>query len=156
MRNRVITIVMLLFCMLALIACGTGGTSPNIQNQTPEPTQTQAQMQTNDNAESSYRRISAEDAYQMMQDADEYILLDVRTEEEYRTQRIEGAVLLSFDEIRDRVETKIPDKNMLILLYCRSGNRSQIAANELIELGYTNVYDFGGIETDWVYETISG
>jgi len=91
----------------------------------------------------------------MMQDTDDYILLDVRTEEEFKEKRIEGAILIPHDEIRDRAETELPDKNAVILVYCRSGNRSKIAASELCEMGYTNIYEFGGINY-WPYETVSG
>lgn len=100
-----------------------------------------------------YRKISAAEAYQKMIEEDA-IILDVRTEEEYREIRIAGAVLVPDYEINSRADSLLPDKNALILVYCRSGRRSENAANELLSLGYTNVYDFGGI-IDWTYETIS-
>ena len=100
-----------------------------------------------------YRKISAAEAKEMMNG--EYILLDVRTEEEFKEERIEGAILIPDYEIGERVETELPDKDALILVYCRSGRRSALAANELAEIGYTNVYDFGGI-IDWPYDTVSG
>jgi len=105
------------------------------------------------NAEPSSTRISGEEAHRMMQGSDSFILLDVRTYEEYRERRIEGAVLIPHNEIASRAVNELPDKNMLILVYCRTGRRSEIAANELIAMGFTNVYDFGGIETDWPFET---
>lgn len=101
--------------------------------------------------QAEYRSISAEEAEGMM--VGEYILLDVRTEEEYRQERIDGAILIPDTEIAERAETELPDKGALILVYCRSGRRSELAAKELINQGYTNVYDFGGI-IDWPYETI--
>ena len=70
-------------------------------------------------------------------------------------QRLEGAILIPDYEIRIRAEKELPDKNAIILIYCRSGRRSELAAVELVNLGYTNVYDFGGI-IDWPYETVSG
>jgi len=100
-----------------------------------------------------YSKISAEGAYQMMQDTKEYILLDVRTQEEFNTEHIEGAALIPFDEVGDRAGVEIPDKNALILVYCRSGRRSEAAAQELVEMGYTSVYDFGGI-LDWPFDTV--
>jgi len=106
-------------------------------------------------ASSSYQKISAGDAYQMMQDTDEYILLDVRTDDEYKQGHIEGAVLIPDYEIGNRAATELPDKNAVILIYCRSGRRSANAVGELIVMGYTNVYDFGGIN-DWPYETAGG
>ena len=91
----------------------------------------------------------------MMAESDDYILLDVRTEEEYREQRIDGSVLIPNDEISIRAEAELPDKDAAILVYCRSGRRSASAAAELAALGYTNIYDFGGIQS-WPYETVSG
>jgi len=90
----------------------------------------------------------------MMQDTKEYILLDVRTEGEFVNEHIEGAILIPDNEIGERATDELPDKNALILIYCRSGRRSEAAARELVEMGYTNVYDFGGI-LDWPFETIS-
>ena len=102
-----------------------------------------------------YRRITAEEAHEMMAQSASYVLLDVRTEEEYREKRIDGATLIPNDEIKSRAAAELPDKGQLILIYCRSGNRSASAAKALVELGYSNVYDFGGIG-DWLYGTVSG
>lgn len=102
-----------------------------------------------------YRKITAEEARLMMEDNENFILLDVRSEEEFKENRIKGAVLIPYTEITERIETEFSDKNALILVYCRSGRRSAIAANELVLLGYTNVYDFGGI-IEWPYEAVSG
>lgn len=101
-----------------------------------------------------YHRITDEEARDMMMSEESFILLDVRTEEEYKEKRIAGAVLIPDYAITDRAETDLPDKNILILVYCRSGRRSENATKELVDMGYTNVYDFGGIN-DWEYETIS-
>jgi len=87
-------------------------------------------------------------------DAD-IILLDVRTEEEFEQVRIPGAVLLPDVMIADSAFELLPDKESVILVYCRSGRRSENAAKELISMGYMNVYDFGGI-IDWTFETESG
>jgi len=104
--------------------------------------------------EAVYQRISAEDAYRMMQEIDEYILLDTRTDWEFAEVRIDGAILIPEHEIGDRAAAELPDKHVAILIYCRSGRRSEIAARELVAMGYTNVYDFGGI-VDWPYATVS-
>jgi rhodanese-related sulfurtransferase len=90
----------------------------------------------------------------MMESDEAFILLDVRTDEEYREKRIDGSVLIPDYEIGSRAEAELPDKDALILIYCRSGRRSANVANELIAMGYTNVYDFGGI-IDWFYETVN-
>jgi len=100
-----------------------------------------------------YRRISGEEAKQMMKNTEKYILLDVRTKEEYEIEHIEGTLLIPDYEIGSRAAAELPDKHALILIYCRSGRRSANVAHELIKMGYTNVYDFGGI-IDWQYETI--
>jgi rhodanese-related sulfurtransferase len=89
----------------------------------------------------------------MMQDTDEYVLLDVRRDDEYKEVHIEGADNIPDFEIGNRAEVELPDKEAIILVYCRSGRRSANASNELIGMGYTNVYDFGGI-IDWPYDTV--
>ena len=91
----------------------------------------------------------------MMNESKPYILLDVRTDEEFKEKRIDGAILIPNYEIKERAIAELPDKSILILIYCRSGRRSADAAKALIDMGYTNVYDFGGIN-DWPYDTVSG
>jgi len=102
-----------------------------------------------------YRKINAAEAKQMMDGGGDFILLDVRTDEEFLEKRIAGAVLIPDYEIAERALAELPDKDARILVYCRSGRRSALAAQDLLDLGYTNVYDFGGI-IDWPYETVSG
>lgn len=99
-----------------------------------------------------YIRISAEEAKTII-DSEDVIILDVRTQDEFDSGHIENAVLLPVTEITDNAEEVLPEKDAKILVYCRSGNRSATAARELIRMGYTNVYDFGGINT-WPYETV--
>lgn len=98
-----------------------------------------------------YHKITAEEARVMMDGAEEFILLDVRTEEEFQDQHIGGAILIPDYEISERAEAELPDKDALIFVYCRSGRRSADAANQLVSLGYANVFDFGGI-LNWPYE----
>ncbi len=100
-----------------------------------------------------YIRISAEEAKKLMDESENYIILDVRTEQEFKDGHIEGAILLPSNEILTKAEELLPDKNQLILIYCRSGNRSATATLNLIKLGYTNAIDFGGI-LDWTYGTV--
>ena len=95
--------------------------------------------------------ITAAEAKQIMDSEKGYIVLDVRTQEEYDEGHIPGAVLISHTEIEERAEEVLADKNQLILVYCRSGRRSKMAAEILVELGYTNIREFGGI-IDWPYE----
>ncbi len=101
-----------------------------------------------------YHKISAADAKARLDSGDELILLDVRTKEEYDAGHIAGAVLLPNETILDSQPDVLPDLNAEILIYCRSGNRSAQAANKLVAMGYTNVYDFGGI-IDWPYEVVT-
>ena len=98
-----------------------------------------------------YVNITAAEAKQIMDTEEGYIILDVRTQEEYDQGHIPGAIVISHEEIAEKAEEVLPDKNQLILVYCRSGRRSKIAAEALVELGYTNIREFGGI-IDWPYE----
>lgn len=103
----------------------------------------------------TYRKITPATANRMMLEENDFVLLDVRTTGEFNTRRIEGAILIPDNEIRRRAGNELPDKNILIFVYCQGGVRSERAARELVRMGYTNVYDFGGINS-WVYGTISG
>ena len=98
-----------------------------------------------------YVNITAEEAKQIMDTEEGYIILDVRTQEEYDQGHIPGAMLIPDTEIKARAEEVLTDKDQLILVYCRSGRRSKLAAEALVELGYTNIKEFGGI-IDWPYE----
>jgi rhodanese-related sulfurtransferase len=102
-----------------------------------------------------WQTITAKEAYRMMGELDNYILLDVRTPAEFQETRIDGAVLIPDYESKDRAEVELPDKNVFIFVYCRSGRRSAQAAANLAALGYKNIYDFGGI-ISWPYKTVSG
>ena len=95
--------------------------------------------------------ITAEEAKEIMDSEEGYIILDVRTQEEYDQGHIPGAIVISHEKIEEKAEEVLTDKNQLILVYCRSGRRSKIAAEALAELGYTNIKEFGGI-IDWPYE----
>ena len=98
-----------------------------------------------------YVNITAEEAKRIMDSEEGYIILDVRAQEEYDESHIPGAILIPHTEIEARAEEVLTDKDQLILVYCRSGRRSKIAAEALVELGYTNIKEFGGI-IDWPYE----
>ena len=101
----------------------------------------------------TYDQISGAEAKTLMDSENGYIIIDARTQSEYDEGHIPGAILIPEYEIADRAENELPDKNQLILVYCRSGRRSKIAAEELVKLGYTNVKEFGGI-IDWEYEIV--
>ena len=100
----------------------------------------------------SYQQITQEEAKEMM-DTQEVMILDVREQDEYDSGHIPGAILLPVDTIdADTAAAVIPSKDSTVLIYCRSGNRSKAASSALADLGYTNIYEFGGINT-WPYET---
>ena len=124
--------VYLLLAVL-LTACGTG-------EKTNEETKAMA-----------YVNITAEEAKKIMDTQEGYVILDVREQDEFDEKHIPGAILIPYTEITEKAEGKLPDKDQLILVYCRSGRRSKIAAEALVELGYTNIKEFGGI-IDWPYE----
>lgn len=101
--------------------------------------------------ESVYMNITAEEAKALMESETGYIILDVREQDEYDAGHIPGAILIPYTRIEEEASEKLTDKDQLILVYCRSGRRSKIAADALVELGYTNIREFGGI-LDWPYE----
>lgn len=109
--------------------------------------------QAEENHKVTYMNITAEEAKELMDTETDYIILDVRTEDEYAGGHIPGAILIPDYEIEERAESELPDKEQLILVYCRSGRRSKLAAEALATLGYSNVREFGGI-IDWKYETV--
>ena len=123
--------IWILLAMMLLTACGQEKEDPQ---------------------EAIYMNITAQEAKEMMDSREGYIILDTRTQEEYNESHIPGAILIPYDEILEKAESMLKDKDQLILVYCRSGRRSKLAAADLQKLGYTNIYEFGGI-IDWPYET---
>ena len=101
-----------------------------------------------------YQKISPEEAKNIM-DTEEVVILDVRTDAEFAEYHIEGAILIPDTDLEALAPEKLPDKSQKILVYCRSGRRSEASARLLIQMGYTAIYDFGGI-IDWTYETVTG
>ena len=102
--------------------------------------------------ELSYEQISGEEAKQIIDSQSGYVIIDARTQAEYDSGHIKNAIMIPEYEISEKAAKMLPDKEQLILVYCRSGRRSKIAAQALVDLGYTNVKEFGGI-IDWKYET---
>ena len=98
-----------------------------------------------------YMNITAQEAKQIMDSEKDYVILDVRTQEEFDQGHIPGAILIPDFEIEVKAEQILQDKEQLILVYCRSGRRSKLAAEALVKLGYTNIREFGGI-IHWPYE----
>jgi len=106
-------------------------------------------------AEDPYRMVTMEEAIAMMEEESGYVILDVRTPEEFGDKHIPGAVNIPNETIGTEEIPELPDKDQLILVYCRSGNRSKQASAKLADLGYTNIVEFGGIN-DWPGEVVSG
>lgn len=110
---------------------------------------------TGNNQTNTYRQISMDEAGTMMGRESGYIILDVRRPDEYATGHIPNAINVPNENIGTDEISALPDKNQLIMVYCRSGRRSKEAAEKLVKLGYTNIVEFGGI-LDWKGETVSG
>ena len=130
MNDTILKLIPFVLCLVLLAGCNAASTK-----------------------EITYRRIHASEAISIMEEETGYIILDVRTQEEYDEGHIEGAVLIPDYEIAAKAESVLTDKDQLILVYCRSGRRSKLAAEELVKLGYTNVAEFGGI-IDWPGEVV--
>ena len=124
-------LILILLSLLFLTACG---------------------QDTENKQEAVYVNITSQQAKEIMDSQKDYIILDTRTQEEYDAEHIPGAILIPYDEILEKAEMVLADKDQLILVYCRSGRRSKLAAADLVKLGYTNIKEFGGI-IDWPYET---
>ena len=127
-KRRIVSIVAAMVFLLALSGCGAA-----------------------ENEGSVYMNINAEKAKEMMDGLEKFVLLDARSEEEFSEGHIPGAIVIPHDEISERAENEIPEKDVPVFVYCRSGRRSKIAAEALVSLGYSEVYEFGGI-IDWPYE----
>ena len=144
--KKVLCIISVLLCIL-LTACGNDS-SIGIIGGADGPTSIEVHEK---GGKAMYERITAEEAKKIMDSGEEHIILDTREQDEFDSGHIPGAILIPYTEIENKAEEMIPDKDELILVYCRSGRRSKIAAENLAKLGYTNVKEFGGI-IDWPYE----
>lgn len=142
--------VILLIC--SATACRAAETETESQIQETE-TEFQIQETETETKQVIYENITAAEAKEIMDTETGYVILDVRTEEEFAEGHIEGAILIPNDEIAEKAEGILTDKDQKILVYCRSGRRSKLAAEALLALGYTNVWEFGGI-IDWPYEIV--
>lgn len=102
-----------------------------------------------------YRQVDMNEAVEMMENEKDYIILDVRTEQEFEEQHIPNAINVPNGTIGTKEISELPDKEQLLMVYCRSGNRSKQASEKLVEIGYSNIVEFGGMK-DWPGETVSG
>ena len=144
--KKVLCIISILLC-IPLTACGNDS-SIGIIGGADGPTSI---IVSEKGEKAMYEQITAEEAKKIMDSGEEHIVLDTREQDEFDEGHIPGAILIPYTEIENKAEEMLPDKDKLILVYCRSGRRSKIAAESLSKLGYTNVKEFGGI-IDWPYE----
>ena len=144
--KKLLSIISILLCIL-LSSCGDA-TSIGIIGGADEPTSI---IVSEKGEKAMYEQITAEEAKKIMDSGEEHIILDTREQDEFDEGHIPGAILIPYTEIENKAEAMLPDKDKLILVYCRSGRRSKIAAESLSKLGYTNIKEFGGI-IDWTYE----
>lgn len=147
MKKKVI-VILALCGMMALSACSPQSTPSKSEDAG------QSSSSTAESEKTSFQTISADEAKKMM-DAGDVTVVDVRTEDEYAAAHIPGAVLVPVESIGETAPASLPDADAVLLVYCRSGNRSKTASEKLAGLGYTKVYDFGGIQ-DWTYGTEAG
>ena len=112
------------------------------------------QVMDGDGMLNSYKQISQEQAKEMMEKYDGHVVVDVRRQDEYDAGHIPGAILIPNESINKDQPEELPDPDQIILVYCRSGNRSKQAAQKLFDMGYRNIYEFGGI-TDWTGEIVT-
>lgn len=152
MKKVVYIIIAIMSLSFLLVGCGNS--SSDVQNNLDKVEQMEP-IETNLNKPSisSYVTISAEEAKTVMDGSSDYIILDVRNRDEYDEGHIANAVLLPVDNIEKEAGPVIGGKDKTVLVYCRSGNRSKMASAKLVELGYSDVRNFGGI-IDWPYEIV--
>ena len=161
--KKILPLLLLLALLLALTGCKSAAPTPPAAPAAAEPAvETPAEpaapgpaAETPTPKADTYRRISMQEAVEMMEKETGYVILDVRTRQEYDSGHIPGAILIPNETIGTDELPELPDKDQLILVYCRSGNRSRQASDKLVKLGYTNVVEFGGINS-WPGEVVAG
>ena len=134
---------------MMIIACGG-----NQENTTGNNSLQNNENNTDAQQAATYECISQEEAHALMEDGNDCIILDVRTQEEFDEKHILNAICIPNETIGTEPPAELPDKDQLILVYCRSGNRSKQASEKLAAMGYTNIKEFGGINT-WTGATVS-
>ena len=152
MLQRILLIAVIAVLSLQLSACQSTSENPDGKDTGAVSAGTNETM--NENQTGTYLRISMEEAVTMMQEESGYIILDVRRADEFAGGHIPGAINVANEDIGTAEIPELPDKDQLIMVYCRSGRRSKEASEKLASLGYTNIVEFGGI-LDWTGETVS-
>lgn len=149
--RKILSLLLVLCLSICIFAGCSSNKELNTSNNLDKAEKRDVVSTQNTSEQITFETISVEEAKRIMDTQNDYVILDVREYDEYNTGHIKNAKLLPVGEIFSRADEVIPNKNQLILVYCRSGNRSRKAASELSSLGYTNVKNFGGI-LDWHYE----
>ena len=139
--NKFFILILLVIAVIAFVSFATGCASPPA---------TKSGMPATTASGGTYQKITPATVKERLDKGEKLIVVDVRTQDEYASGHIAKSLLLPYDEIEKKAANLLPDKSGAIIVYCRSGNRSKIAAETLIKLGYTNVADMGGI-SDWTY-----
>ncbi len=137
-KNIIIAII--LIAVLICIGCFIYKT-----NKTNKTTTSNSTANTNGAKTNEIRHVSMNDIVKIMEENKDYVIVDVRTPDEYAEGHIPNAINIQNETINETVYNKLKDKNQLILIYCRSGSRSRQAAYKMQKLGYTNIVEFGGI-----------
>ena len=150
MNGTIFTAV--LICSAILAACSPAAPREAMAS-TQSPSPSPAEEPADETSEEAYHKITAEEAKQMMDEGNATVV-DVRTAEEYAAGHIPGSILVPGEAIGDTKPVELPDTEAVLLVHCRTGIRSKRASDQLVELGYKHVYDFGGI-VDWPYETVT-
>ena len=138
MMKKIMNLFLIVFVIFVLAGCSNNNTN-NTENL--------------ESKKNSYTQISMEEAVKMMEEESDYIILDVRRPDEFAEKHIPNAINVPNETIGKDEIPELPNKEQMILVYCRSGNRSKQASEKLVKLGYTNIYEFGGIN-DWTGETV--
>ena len=136
--KKIMNLFFMVFVIFVLAGCSNNNTN-NTENL--------------ESKKNSYTQISMEEAVKMMEEESDYIILDVRRPDEFAEKHIPNAINVPNETIGENEIPELPRKDQMILVYCRSGNRSKQASEKLVKLGYTNIYEFGGIN-DWAGETV--
>ncbi len=142
-RKRKLVSILFVSVLLGLSGCSTGA-----------ETGSSAGAETSSTAGAAYKQIDQESAKEMMAKDDGHVIVDVRRQDEYDSGHIPGAILIPNESIESDPPEALPDLEQIILVYCRSGNRSKQASEKLASMGYTHIYEFGGINT-WTGEIVT-
>lgn len=148
MKKKILVIILILFTIGTSACNAESKNESKIENKKTESSQKELPKTL------SYKNIKPEEAKKRLESEKGIILLDVRTQQEYDEKHISNSVLIPVDAIEKEAPSILTDKNAVIFVYCRSGNRSVTASEGLVKMGYTNVYNLGGI-ISWPYETES-